>query len=206
MQLLNCSARDFSLVPSRLVFRDGPEKPSALPEEGAREARENLKKAVEAERERSIARFHLQYDSLPANAFMIGAKPKWETVAAKLTPDVLAKANRLQNPRIYGINNKRELLIGDGLSEVPPFTYRQNYQQARSIAQAQGLSLMTKDEYIFFNRGTMEARNTCTWIESGEAPTLAWDGDWRGYVFVDRGHPDRSGDRWGARRVLRVKL
>lgn len=143
------------------------------------------------------------YESLPDTAFKVGAKPTWETVAAKLTPDVLAKASKLESPRIYGVNDSGELLIGDGGKDVPSFTLRQNYAQARSAAQAAGLSLMTAEEYRSFNNGSM-ALKTWTWIESGDAPSHALFGRWCGNVDVYGGNPQNSYPDLGARRVLRV--
>lgn len=145
------------------------------------------------------------YESLPATAFQVGVKPTWETVAAKLTPDVLAKANKLESPRIYGVNGSGELLIGDGGKDVSSFTLRRNYSQARSAAQAAGLALMTEGEYRSFNVGSMEVR-TWTWLESGIAPALALFGYGVGNVYVSQLDPKCSSSDLGARRVLRVNL
>lgn len=152
-----------------------------------------------------LEKLHSGYESLPATAFKVGVRPTWEAVAAKLTPDVLAKANKLESPRIFGVNRYGDLLIGDGGNEVPNFTLRQNYSQARSAAQAAGLSLMRVDEYRSVNDGSMDV-NTWTWLESGDAPFRAVFGYWGGRVSLREVYPKDSEDPGGSRRVLRVKL
>lgn len=154
-----------------------------------------------------IAQLHSGYDSLPDTAFMVGIKPTWESVAAKLTPDVLATASKLESPKIYGVNGEGELLIGDGGKEVPSFTLMQDYSTARSDAKAKGLSLMTVGEYLSFNNtGMMESGGTHTWLESGEAPADASIGLVIAGVIVGRSSSRDSRENLGARRVLRVKL
>lgn len=159
-----------------------------------------------ADRNPLLDKLRSGYESLPATAFKVGVKPTWETVAAKLTPDVLAKANKLESPRIYGVNDSGELLIGDGGSEVPEFTLSQNYSQVRNAFKSQGLSLWREDEYRAFNGGAMEIERTWTWLESGDAPALATIAAGYGDVGVYRVNPENSYVYLGARRVLRVKL
>ncbi|MBI2634342.1 hypothetical protein HYW82_01565 [Candidatus Peregrinibacteria bacterium] len=102
-----------------------------------------------------LNRFRVQYEALPDTAFKVGIKLSWKVVAAKLTPDILAKANKLENPKIYGVNGEGQLLMGDGWKEVPNFTLGKNYFDSRSAAKSQGLSLMTEGEYRAFNNGNM---------------------------------------------------
>ncbi|MBI2638136.1 hypothetical protein HYW83_00940 [Candidatus Peregrinibacteria bacterium] len=158
-----------------------------------------------AEENPLLNKLHSDFNALPATAFKVGMKPTWEKIAVKLTPDVLAKANSLESPRIYGVNGEGQLLIGDGGNEVPSFTLRQDYPTVRNAAKTHGLSLMTEGEYRAFNNGAMELR-TVTWLESGDAPTGALGGYWDvGLLRVGRYGPQDSRDGLGARRVLRVK-
>lgn len=170
-------------------------------------------KALAATQERSegadknplLEKLHSDYESLPATAFKVEIKPRWEIVAAKLTPDVLANVSKLENPKIYGMNKKRELLIGDGRENVPSFTLNQNYYDARNATKVQGLNLWPEGEYRSFNEGSKEV-NTWTWLESGDAPALALVGGWDGVVYVRKRVPKNSFDYLGALRVLRVKI
>lgn len=153
-----------------------------------------------------LGKFKADFETLPTNAFKSGPKPKWEQVAAKLTPEVLAKTANLEMPRIYGVNGNGELLIGDGGREVPAATLGKNYSEARGAVIGQGLGLMTRAEYVDFNVAQMEVNLTTTWLESGETPSLALFGGWNGYVRVGRYDPGNSDEILGTRRVHRVKL
>lgn len=145
------------------------------------------------------------YGVLPETTFQRGTKRPWEAIAKKLTPDVLAKASKLQNAKIYGVNENGELVIGDGGREVPAFTRHQTYVQIRSALRHDGLSLMTKEEYISFNFGSMEIE-TMTWLESGEKPAFAFYGLWAGSPTVQELPAEDSNMELGARRVVRVIL
>lgn len=160
-----------------------------------------------------LGKLRLDFERLEDDFFKAGPKPKWEKVAEKLTPDVLKKAGYLENPRMYGVNRHGELLIGDGEKEVPSFTLRQKYQQVRSGALAQGLSLWSEDDYMDRRASDYCTEfETVTWLESGDMPSRALLGNWVGRATVNSNDPERtndpelSADFVGARRVLRVKL
>lgn len=150
-----------------------------------------------------IEKLRAGYEALSAISFIGSKKPKWGEVADKLTPDVLGRIKKLDNPKFFGFNKNRELLIGDGSKEVPGYTLGLNYAQARSDAGKDGLSLMNPSEYtgVF---GTTPVGSP-SWLESGDATPVALRAIWNGdHVKIESVPSRTSYGLGGARRVVRI--
>ncbi len=178
-----------------------------------------------------------QYEDLSdADRTYKGKVRTWPEVARAIPnmPDFLEGLSTLTEPKPYFLNEKGQLVVGDGFAESPKATLGLNYHKSRTAqtrisyldqegtavvvngddteipADAKVLSekglIKLDEEYRRVNKGQFEKANW-TWTESGKNPSVARAASWgcAGVFFSEDFHCSGS-DFLGSRGVLRVNL
>lgn len=162
----------------------------------------------EAEGDPRLAPFKVQFDTLSETA---RRNLSWAQVVKGMSQSVdalLANVGKLENAKVFEVDENDNLVFSDGGYEVPRFTLNKNYFDNRRETKAAGLELFTEAEYRRFQSGERKyEKQMITWLESGENPSRALYAYWRyGRVNVDDSVPKLPDEARGARRLLRVKL
>lgn len=184
--------------------------------EAARRAQLTIVEAPKVEREAEVsayanpledprlAIFKAQYDLLSVKDRTCKGKVRtWPEVAKAIPnmPDFLAGLSTLTKAQPYFLNEKGQLVVGDGCAEPSRLTFGLNYHESRSAqtrisylddegelvvvtgddikipSDAKILSekgLVTREEYNRVNKGQFDKANWI-WIESGKNPSVASD-------------------------------
>lgn len=182
-----------------------------------------------------LATLKQQYESLSdGDRTCQGKLRSWKEVLAAIPDmsDFIAGVETIEQARVYFLNKKAQLLIGNGgaepLGETLGWDYHKSRSRATRIAYIDGKGrlvvinddteippavkilskrrLITLVEYVRINQGQFD-RDKSIWTESGKNPSVARGACWyRGGVYWGEYRSSIEDNARGSRRVLEINL
>lgn len=133
----------------------------------------------------------------------------WEQILSAIPnmKEFIAGISSLSEPRVYWVNKKGQLVVGDGCAEPAEETMNLDYYESREAAMAvPNRGLITFEEEKGINKGQFDNTKS-TWLERGENPSGARSARWIGdEVNLSGEYVEYRYALLGSRRVLRIKL